>query len=161
VREKGMKGIKHGNLGKIPHNKTSHELEMDVHSLLKGKYYDFNLTHFREMIKHHEGITIGKNIIHKIATKNNLVKRAKLKKRKRAYKARPRMPSEGMLVQFDGSEHKWFGNFISDLIGGIDDATGKVLGAEFFIGETSLHCMKVMRDIIEENGIPHAFYLDN
>jgi hypothetical protein len=70
------------------------------------------------------------------------------------------MPQEGMLIQFDGSEHEWFGGFKSDLIGGIDDATGKVVGIEFFIGETSLNCMKVMRDIIDKNGIPHSFYLD-
>ena len=160
VRDKGMKGIKHGNIGKVPHNKTSELLEMDIHSLLKGKYYDFNLTHFREMIQEHEKISVGKNIVHRIAVKNSLVKRAKRKQRKKAYKPRPRMPQEGMLIQFDGSAHEWFGGFISDLIGGIDDATGKVVGAEFFIGETSLHCMKVMQDIVLDNGIPHAFYLD-
>ena len=37
-----------------------------------------------------------------------------------------------MLVQFDGSEHMWFGGIVSDLIAGIDDATGKILSAEFF-----------------------------
>ena len=133
---------------------------MDLHALLKGKYYDFNLTHFKEMIEVHEGISAGKNIIHRIARNNNLVKRPKRKQRKKSYKPRPRMPQEGMLIQFDGSDHEWFGGFKSDLIGGIDDATGKVVGAEFFIGETSLHCMKVMKDIIESNGVPHAFYLD-
>ena len=30
VKEKGMKGIKHGNTGKIPHNKTSDLLMMDI-----------------------------------------------------------------------------------------------------------------------------------
>lgn len=160
VREQGMRGVKHGNIGKIPHNKTSDEDEMDILALLKGDYNDFNLTHFKEMIEVHEGIKSGKNIIHRIARKNNLVKRPKRKQGKKAYKPRPRMPQEGMLIQFDGSEHEWFGNFKSDLLGGIDDATGTVVGAEFFIGETSLHCMKVMKDIIEDKGIPHAFYLD-
>ena len=160
VEIQGMKGIKHGNKCKIPYNKTSDELEMDIHALLKGKYYDFNLTHFKEMIEVHEGISVGKNIVHRIATKNGLVKRAKRNQRSRAHKPRPRMPQEGMLIQFDGSSHIWFGGFESDLIGGIDDATGKVVGCEFFIGETSLNCMKVMRDIIETEGVPHAFYLD-
>lgn len=160
VKEKGMRGVKHGNLGKAPHNKTSKEMELDILSLLKTSYYDFNLTHFREMLHSQEGIECGKNIIHRIATNHNLVKRAKKKTIKKSYSPRPRMPQEGMLVQFDGSEHLWFGGFESDLIGGIDDATGKVLGAEFFIGETSLHCMKVMKDLIERNGVPHAFYLD-
>jgi len=160
VRLQGIRGLKHGNLGRPPHNKTPTELEMDILALLKGRYYDFNLTHFREMIDVHEGIVAGKNVIHRIASKNNLVKRAKRKAREKPHRPRPRMPQEGMLIQFDGSEHKWFGGFESDLIGGIDDATGKVVGAEFFIGETSLHCMKVMKDIIEREGVPHAFYLD-
>lgn len=160
VEKEGMKGVKHGNTGKIPHNKTSPELEMDVLSLLKTYYYDFNLTHFKEMLESHEKIKCGKNIIHRIAAKNNLVKRAKRKQCRKSYKPRPRMPQEGMLIQFDGSEHLWFGGFTSDLIGGIDDATGIVTGAEFFIGETSLHCMKVMKDMIERDGVPHAFYLD-
>jgi hypothetical protein len=65
-----------------------------------------------------------------------------------------------MLIQFDGSVHNWFGETTCDLIGGIDDATGEVVGAEFFYGETSKHCMKVMRDIVINKGIPEAFYLD-
>jgi hypothetical protein len=64
-----------------------------------------------------------------------------------------------MLIQFHGSEYEWFGGFKSDLLGGINDATGTVVGAEFFIGEKSLHCMKVIKDIIETKGVPHAFYL--
>lgn len=160
VEGQGMKGVKHGNLGKVPHNKTSTDLEMDILSLLKGKYYDFNLTHFKEMIHLHEGIDVGKNVIHRIAKAHGLIKRPKRKQRQKVHRLRPRMPQEGMLVQFDGSEHVWFGGFESDLIGGIDDATGKVLGAEFFIGETSLNCMKVMKDIVTKNGVPHAFYLD-
>ena len=58
-----------------PYNKTPVQLESEVKSLLKNDDYDFNLTHFREMIWDKEGITIGKNIIHRIATKNGLVKK--------------------------------------------------------------------------------------
>ena len=78
----------------------------------------------------------------------------------RQIKERSRLPKEGMLIQFDGSEHLWFGGFKSDLIAGIDDATGKIIAAEFFIGETSLHSMKVVKDIVLGNGIPEAFYMD-
>ncbi|MBF0208524.1 MAG: ISNCY family transposase [Oligoflexia bacterium] len=160
VKNKGGNGVKHGNTNRVPANKTSWELEMDILGLLKGKYYDFNLTHFREMILEHEGIRIGRNIVHRIATKYSLVKRPKRRSKVKLHKPRPRLPQEGMLVQFDGSPHVWFGNIYCDLIGGIDDATGEVVGAEFFIGETSLNCMKVMKDIILRKGVPAAFYLD-
>lgn len=159
ISEKGIRGIKHGNIKKKPINKTTQILADEVLSLLKSKYSNFNLTHFREMLKSEEGILIGKNVIHRIAKSNHLVKRPKRRARK-IYKPRPRMPQEGMLLQMDGSCHKWFGNFESDLIGAIDDATSEVVGAEFFIGETSLHCMKVMKDIVLSKGIPGSFYLD-
>jgi hypothetical protein len=159
IKQNGMLGIKHGNSGKTPWNKTPDELIEDVTNLLKNDYNRFNLTHFKEMLEVHEGISLGKNIIHRLATKNHLVKRPKRRKKK-VHKLRPRMPQAGMLIQFDGSEHQWIKNIVCDLVGGIDDATGEVVGAEFFIGETSLHCMKVMKDIIESKGVPKAFYLD-
>lgn len=159
VKTLGMFGVKHGNTGKVPHNKTSPEMLREIEELLRTDYKNFNLTHFREMIEVHEGIVIGKNVVHAVASTQGLVKRPK-RRRKKVHKLRPRMPKEGMLVQFDGSEHPWFGNIICDLVAGMDDATGEVVGAEFFIGETSLHCMKVMKDITLSKGIPHAYYLD-
>ena len=70
------------------------------------------------------------------------------------------MPASGMLIQFDGSVETWFNNIVCDLIGGIDDATGEIVGLEFFHGETSLHCMKVMMDITLNYGVPDAYYHD-
>lgn len=155
----GMLGIKHGNAGKVPYNKTPDDVLIEIEELLRTDYSNFNLTHFKEMIETHEGIVVGKNVIHQMANKHGLIKRPK-RRRKKIHKLRPRMPKEGMLVQFDGSEHPWFGKIICDLIAGIDDATGEVVGAEFFIGETSLHCMKVMKGIALTKGIPQAYYLD-
>ena len=160
VELQGMVGIKHGSSGKTPYNKTPQQLESEVKSLLKNDYYDFNLTHFREMIEDKEGITIGKNIIHRIATKNGLVKRSKRRAASKKHKPRARLPASGMLIQFDGSVETWFNNIVCDLIGGIDDATGEIVGLEFFHGETSLHCMKVMKDITLNYGVPDAYYLD-
>jgi transposase len=160
VELQGMAGVKHGNIGKIPHNKTHEQLEAEVKTFLKNEYYDFNLTHFREMLEEKEGIIIGKNIIHRIASRNGLVKRPKRRSNIKKHKPRARLPAAGMLIQFDGSVHAWFNNIVCDLIGGIDDATGKIVGLEFFHGETSLHCMKVMKDITVNYGVPDAYYLD-
>lgn len=160
VKKKGMSGVKHGNSGKLPHNKTTLILESDIRNLLKKDYYDFNLTHFREMLLEKEGIKIGKNIIHRIAKKSGLVKNPKRRIFKKIHPPRARFPCSGMLVQFDGSVHNWFGSVVCDLIGGLDDATGKILALEFFQGETSLHCMKVMKEITIIYGVPETYYLD-
>jgi len=160
VESRGMLGVLHGNHGKTPHNKTSEVIEEDIRTLLKHDYYDFNLTHFREMLLEKEGIKVGKNIVHRIATLHGLVKKPKRRASKKIHKPRARLPGEGMLVQFDGSVHGWFGDTVCDLIGGLDDATGKILGLEFFNGETSLHCMKVMKQITISYGVPLMYYLD-
>ena len=159
IKENGVFGVKHGNQGRRPWNKTSDEITDDIKELLENDYKNFNLTHFREMLEIHEGIIVGKNIIHRVADKYGLVKRPKRRSGK-VHSLRARMPQAGMLIQFDGSVHEWIKGIVCDLIGGIDDATGEVVGAEFFIGETSLHCMKVMKNIVSTYGVPHAFYLD-
>jgi len=160
VRQKGMLGVKHGNFGKVPKNKTCALVAEDIRSLLKKDYYDFNLTHFREMLFEKEGIRVGKNIVHRIAKLHGLVKNPKRRVLPKIHKPRARLPHEGMLVQFDGSVHGWFGDIVCDLIGGLDDATGKILALEFFHGETSLHCMKVMKEITLSYGVPSMYYLD-
>ena len=159
VREKDLLGVKHKNSGRIPINKTPKELEEIVIDLLKSKYQGFNLTHFREMLEENEGIEIKKTTLEKWAKKHQL---QKFKRRcyRTVHKPRARLPQEGMLVQFDGSKHRWFGGQVTDLIVAIDDATGKILYGEFFRGETSINGLKVIKTVIEEHGIPEAFYFD-
>jgi transposase InsO family protein len=70
------------------------------------------------------------------------------------------MPQEGMLVQYDGSPHIWFGEESCVLLAAIDDATGTILAARFVEGETSLNGMRILKQIIDERGIPEAFYMD-
>lgn len=159
VKEEDFLGVYHGNFGKWPWNKTPEKLERQIVDLLQYKYFGFNLTHFREMIEKNERIKVKKDTIHRIAKKYDLVKHPH-RRHRRSFQLRTRMPREGMMVQFDGSNHDWFGNVRTDLLAAIDDATGKILNAEFFMGETSLHSMKVIKEIIEEYGIPESFYMD-
>lgn len=159
VRTSDTLGVFHGNSGKTPHNKTPIETELKIIDLLKNRYQNFNLTHFNEMAKKFEGIEIKKDALHTIARRHGLIKNPKRRGR-RSHRPRARLAREGMMIQFDGSQHVWFGDVKTDLIGGIDDATGKVLGGEFFYGETSNHSMKVIRGIIDQNGLPESFYMD-
>jgi hypothetical protein len=69
------------------------------------------------------------------------------------------MESAGLLLQMDGSPHRWFGDQKSCLIAIIDDATSEI-HAEFFKSETTQGCLKVMRDYIEQKGLFKALYVD-
>jgi hypothetical protein len=159
IKEHDVLGAFHGNSGRLPHNKTPLEIELKIVDLLKNKYRNFNLTHFSEMAKKHENLAIKKDALHTIAKRHGLVKNPKRRGR-RSHRPRPRLAKEGMMIQFDGSNHVWFGKDRTDLIGGIDDATGKVVGGEFFYGETSNHSMKVIREIVDRYGLPESFYMD-
>ena len=69
------------------------------------------------------------------------------------------MESPGLLLQMDGSPHRWFGNEKSCLIAIIDDATSEV-HAEFFASETTLGCLQVLRDFIAKKGLFKVLYVD-
>ena len=51
------------------------------------------------------------------------------------------------MLQMDGSSHRWFNNEDSCLIGTIDDANNENYYSEFFTGETTVGCMKVLFEI--------------
>ena len=130
VEHEDFYGVFHKNLGKTPHNKTPEIVEAQIKDWLEYQYNGFNITHFIEMVESKEQYPYlpKKSTVHKIAQKHNLVKSPRRAKR-RSFKPRARLPREGMLIQFDGSEHVWFGDHKSDLIAAIDDATGKIIAA--------------------------------
>lgn len=159
VENEDLFGVIHKNTGRAPLNKTSEKFEGLIVDLLKYKYAGFNLTHFKEKLEEIEKIKIPKSTLHRIASKHGLVKNPRRRVR-RSFKPRPRVAQKGSLVQFDGSDHVWFGEQRSDLIAAIDDATGEILAAEFFKGETSMNSMKVIKEVVDNNGLPEAFYMD-
>ena len=69
------------------------------------------------------------------------------------------MEAPGLLLQMDGSTHRWFGDKKSCLIAIIDDATSEI-HAEFFESETTFGCLRVLRDYITRKGVFKALYVD-
>jgi transposase len=134
VKQEGMLGPKHGNLGKTPWNKISSELKAEVLRLLSERYPDFNLQHFAEKLSTEHNIAVKRETLRKWA--HELVKRAHhyQNRRKKIHRTRHRMPRAGMLLQMDGSTHEWFGSgaMPACLVGNIDDATSLCPYGEFF-----------------------------
>jgi transposase len=149
-RKVGIAFIVHRNTGKVPVNKVSDSLKRQVHTLIKEKYFDVNLQHLAELLEVNEGIIVKRETLRSRAHAIHHVKRAKRRKAK-ARKRRERMESPGLLLQMDGSPHRWFGDKKSCLIAIIDDATSEV-HAEFFNSETTIGCLKVMHDYIHKRG---------
>ena len=151
--------VVHGNAGKTPHNKTDSLTISKANKLIKEKYFDFNLTHALEKLSTEEGLVINRETFRKSCHEIGMVKRAQ-KRRAKPKKARDRITQAGVMLQMDGSPHQWFGGVESCLIGAIDDATSEVVGAEFFVSETTLGCMRVLKKIIETKGLFNILYTD-
>ena len=159
LRDKGPLGVKHGNYGKLPVNKRSQSEREAALELVRTKYRDFNLAHCFEYLVRDHGISCCYDTFRKWCRLAGLGKHRK----RRASKARlmrERMSGEGIMLQMDGSHHKWNGKDEWCLIAGIDDATSTMPGAKFFPGETTWGCFTVLRSIIERFGIPEILYTD-
>lgn len=154
----GIQFVVHRNTGKVPANKTSDSLKRQVQALIKEKYFDVNLLHLAELLEVNENIAIKRETLRSWAHDIHHVKRAK-RRRAKARKRRERMESPGLLLQMDGSPHRWFGDKKSCLIAIIDDATSEI-HAEFFKSETTVGCLKVMRDYIDKKGLFKVLYVD-
>ena len=72
------------------------------------------------------------------------------------------MPREGMLIQVDGSHHRWLGDHGPPfaLLLAVDDATGIVVNALFCEQENTRDYFLLMRGLIQRHGIPIALYTD-
>ena len=159
LRENGPAGIKHGNSGIARNQKWTQEIKDMVLKLKKKTYFDFNTAHFTDILKQKHKIDIPYTTIREWLLESNLVK-TKYKKRRRKHVYRTRMPQEGLLLQMDGCHHKFNGKDDWVLISMIDDATSSIPYAEFFDGETTINCMKVLKKVIETKGVPKAIYTD-
>lgn len=159
VEKKGLLAGVHGNRSKTPWNKKDEDQKKSVMGLVEKQYFDFNMTHCLEKLKEEHGIKVGYETLRRWCHEKKLVKRAKKRKSKARYK-RVRMQSEGLLLQMDGSPHRYNGKDEWCLIAAIDDATSDIPYAEFFHSEDTLNCMTVLQRIIDIKGIPYALYVD-
>lgn len=159
IEQKGFLAVTHGNRGSRPSNKSSELSKKIIMDLVEERYFDFNMSHCLEKLSEVEDITVSYSVLRRWCHERHIVKRRKRRKAKPHIK-RVRMPNEGLLLQFDGSHHRWNRKDEWCLIGAIDDATSDIPYAEFFLSEDTLSCMRVMQKIIELRGIPYAVYVD-
>ena len=155
----GIQFIVHKNTNRSPVNKTSDALKKQVQGLIKKKYFDFNLTHLKELLEENENIHVKRETLRGWAHEIHHVKRAK-KRRPSVRKRRERMESPGLLLQMDGSPHRWFGGIESCLIAAVDDATSEIIDAEFTYGETTQAYLKILKRIVENYGAFEILYVD-
>ncbi len=160
-RKEGAAALAHGNRGRKPSNATPDALARDVVLLARTRYVGVNHTHLSELLREYEGIDMARNTLRRILTDagvNSPRRRRSPKHRAR----RRRMAREGMLIQIDGSYHRWLGEDGPQftLLLAVDDATGCVANALFCEVEKTRSYFLLMRGLIRRHGVPIALYAD-
>jgi transposase len=160
-REEGAAALVHGNLNRLPPNTTSYELKAQVIFLASERYQKINHTHLTELLEKREGIHLSRSTVRRFLVGAGLPSPRQHHFPRHRYR-RERMPQEGMLIQIDGSHHRWLeerGPWLT-LILAIDDATGTVPYALFREQEDTEGYFRLMQGILQQKGIPLALYSD-
>jgi len=160
LKEEGIEGLIHGNRGRASPRRVKEHLRDTIDYLYQGKYTGFNISHFTEMLEERETIAISRETVRGILLQKGSYEKKKRYPKHRSW--REPMPKEGMMLQFDTSDHDWLegrGPKIK-LIGGIDDATKDVSGALFAYQDSAEENMATFKEIVKKKGIPLSLYVD-
>src|SRR5262247_3023219 len=161
VTKRGAKGVVHGNRGRGCKHKTKEKEVRRVVELAKGKYLGFNDHHLTEKLAEQEKIELSREKIRRVLRSHGIL--SSRKKRAGKHRSRrERKEAEGMMLQVDGSPHDWLEGRGPSLclIGAIDDATGKVVGAMFVEAESSWGYFRLFSEIFNKHGLPQSVYAD-
>jgi transposase len=160
-REQGVEAVIHGNRGKRSPRRIKEATRKQVSRLAQERYAGCNQHHLRDVLEERDGIEMSRASVRRILEEEGvLVVQARTRRTHRL--RRPRYRQEGQLIQIDASPHDWLqerGPRLS-LVGGIDDATGKVVGAVFREQEDQQGYMHMLRQVVEQYGCPQALYHD-
>jgi transposase len=160
-RKEGAAALAHGNRDRRPPNATSATLQAHVVAVARERYEGVNHTHVAELLTEREGVVLSRSTIRRLLVSAGLPS-PRHRRLPRHRCRRERMPQEGMLVQVDGSHHRWLeerGPWFTLLLA-VDDATGTVPYALFQEQEDTEGYFRLLSGIVQRRGIPLALYSD-
>ncbi len=160
-QENGAASLAHGLRGRRPADAIPEATKSRAVHLARTIYEGANHTHLAELLSEREGIDMGRTTLRRILVSAGLSS-PKRRRPPRHRVRRQRMPREGMLIQLDGSHHRWLGEGGPQfaLLFAVDDATGTVVNALFCEQEDSLSYLRLLQGLIQRRGIPLALYTD-
>ncbi len=158
---RGAPGLAHGNSERKAKNAFQKEVCNHIVELATGKYSGFNHTYLTEMLNEVEGIAISRSSVRNILLAANHPSEYPRRCRVQRRHKRQRKSQEGVLLQIDGSTHRWCGANLgkATLISAIDDATNR-LWCVAREGEDLEGYMLLLKQIILTHGIPRMLYTD-
>ena len=156
----GAEALAHGNRGRVPWNARSPDERGQIIEVAR-KYEGCNVQHMSELLAEREDRKISRSALRRLLIAEGIA-RPRTRRAPKHRSRRERMVQEGMLLQIDGSRHDWLegrGRYLT-LIGGIDDATGKVPYALFREQEDAQGYFLLLEQLVRTMGCPLAVYRD-
>jgi len=159
VRQRGAKGVIHGNRGRVSGQKLGERIKAKILSLVKARYPDFGPTLAAETMAEKGEAVVSRETLRQWMIEAEMwqVRR----RRKKIHTWRERKAHFGEMVQMDGSHHDWLEGRGPKMVlmGYIDDATGRAYG-RFYDYEGVEPAMDSLGRYIGLYGLPQSVYLD-
>src|SRR5271157_4072624 len=162
LREDGEAALAHANRGRPSPRRLPERTRQAVLRLYRTKYAGFNDHHLCEKLNEVEGLALSSETLRRLLRQEG--HGSPRQRRPPAHRQRRlRAAREGELVQLDGSPHDWLEGRGPRLtaLGLQDDATGKILAAQFFSSESAAGYLALLRQLLRHRGVPLAFYGDH
>ena len=129
--------------------------------LYRERFVGFNGRHFHQIARREHGVTLSYTFVKRLLQEAGLLRKYRARGRHR----RRREPKAcfGEMLLVDGSKHTWLAlkpdrQFV--LLTFVDDATKRLVYAQFFESETSKAVLTGLRHVLETHGLPMALYTD-
>lgn len=153
--------LAHVSRGRPSHRRLPDRIRQAVLHLARSKYGGFNDHHLHDKLIEQEGFSLSRETLRRLLRAAGIG--SPRKRRPPAHRQRRlRSAHLGELIQLDGSPHDWLQGRGPRLtaLGLQDDATGKILAAQFFFSETAEGYFHLLQSLLRRFGVPVAFYGD-
>ena len=153
--------LAHASRGRPSHRRLPDRVRERILQLARTTYAGFNDHHLCEKLVEKEGFSLGRETLRRLLRSAGIgsprQRRAPTHRQRRLARAR-----EGEMVLLDASLHRWLQDRGPQLtlLGFLDDATRKVLVAEFFPTEDARGYFRLLHGLLRRFGVPLSFYGD-
>ena len=160
-RQGGAAALAHVHRGRPSPRRLPEAWRQRILRLARSTYAGLNDHHLCEKLHAVEDLSLSRETLRRLLRAAGIG--PPRQRRPPAHRQRrPRREREGELLQVDASPHDWLegrGPRLT-LLGFQDDATGKVVGAQFFDSASARGYFRVFRGVLRRYGVPLALYGD-
>jgi transposase len=161
LRQGGEAALAHASRARPSPRRLPDRVRDRILQLARTTYAGFNDHHLCEKLVEKEGFSLGRETLRRLLRSAGIgsprKRRAPTHRQRRLARAR-----EGDMVLLDASLHRWLQDRGPQLtlLGFLDDATRKVLIAEFFPTEDARGYFRLLQRLLGRFGVPLSFYGD-